>query len=53
MALVNPSMLPASVDVGGGYRFIAGRQDPDVNSGRRAGRVTLPGRGGLVLVRDS
>jgi hypothetical protein len=53
MALVNPSMLPASVDVGGGYRFIAGRQDPDVNSGRRAGRVTLPGRGGLVLVRES
>lgn len=52
MALVNPSALPATVDTGGGYRFLSGRQDPEVNSGRRAGRVTLPARDGLVLLRD-
>ncbi len=51
MALVNPSLLPATVDVGPGWRHLRGRQDPEVNSGRPAVRVTLPSRDGVILLR--
>jgi hypothetical protein len=53
MALVNPSAQPRLVDVGDGYRFLQGRQAPQVNTGLPAGRVQLPPNDGLVLLRSA
>ncbi|MEW6706232.1 MAG: putative glycoside hydrolase [Pseudomonadota bacterium] len=51
MALVNPSLLPASVDLGAGWRHLRGRQDPERNDGRPAQRLTLAPRDGVILRR--
>jgi hypothetical protein len=53
MALVNPSAQPRSVEVGGSYRTLRGRQAPDVNTGRPVSRVQLPPNDGQILVRGA
>jgi hypothetical protein len=53
MALVNPKGNGRRVVmVEPGYRRISGTQAPDVNNGRRASKVTLPDRDGILLVKD-
>jgi hypothetical protein len=51
MALVNPSMSSASVDVGAGWQRLDGRQDRDVNNGRPVSRLSLAAGDGIVLRR--
>jgi hypothetical protein len=53
LVLVNPSKTAtASIDVGPGYRRIAGKQDPAVNHGQPEYTVTLGPRQGLLMVRQ-
>lgn len=52
IVLVNPTATTASLDVGEGYRRIAGAIDPDVNNGLPERVVRLGARQGLVLVRQ-
>lgn len=52
MVLVNPGRRPARVRLDGGYRRFRGAQDPLVNNGRSVAEFELPGRDGLLLVRD-
>jgi hypothetical protein len=49
MALLNPSTLTVQVDVPSGYRRFQGRQEPDLNNGRPATRITLGPKDGLLL----
>ena len=51
MILVNPTGQTRTVDLPSGYRRIVGRQDAVTNNGQVAGRVVLPPKDGLVLVR--
>lgn len=52
VVLVNPGLLPREVELEPGLCRFSGRQAPEVNDGRPAGRMVLPGRDGIVLVRD-
>lgn len=52
LVLVNPANAPARVVLETGYRRIAGRQDPSTNSGRPVTDFYLPGRDGIVLVKE-
>jgi hypothetical protein len=53
MAIVNPKGNgPRTVTVEPGYRRIAGSQAPEVNNGKKAGRVRLADRDGILLVKD-
>ena len=51
--LVNPRSTPARTTVPPGYRFLDGRQDPRTNSGEPASLVTLAGKDGRILRRDT
>lgn len=52
MAIVNPKGNgPRTVTIEPGYRRIAGRQDPAVNTGQAATTVTLQDRDGILLVK--
>lgn len=52
VVLVNPSIRSKSIQIESGFRRFSGRQAPDINSGGIVdGRVTIPARDGLVLVR--
>jgi hypothetical protein len=53
LVLVNPSKTAAaSIDVGPGYKRIAGKQDPAVNHGQAESTVTLGPREGLLMIRQ-
>jgi hypothetical protein len=53
IVLVNPSKTAtASIDVGPGYKRLAGAQDPSVNNGRAESTVTLGPRQGLLMIRQ-
>jgi hypothetical protein len=53
IVLVNPSKtVTASIDVGPGYKRLAGTQDPTVNNGRAESSVTLGPRQGLLMIRQ-
>ena len=52
MVLVNPTVHPASVNIGAGYKRFAGRQDPAINSGLPAERITIPPEDGIVLIKQ-
>ncbi len=52
VALVNPSTTRTlSIDIGDGYKHIAGKQDPTINNGQPQRVVSLPPRSGLLMVR--
>jgi hypothetical protein len=51
LVLVNPQQATASIDIGSGYRRIAGTQDPGVNNGQAQQTVTLGPRQGLIMVK--
>jgi hypothetical protein len=51
VALVNPGTSTLSIDLGDGYRHIAGSQDPVVNNGQPERVVTLPPKSGLVMIK--
>jgi len=51
MALVNPSVLPKTVDVGEGYQALKGSQAPEINTGRPVRRVLVPPNDGVILAR--
>jgi len=51
--LVNGTDSPQTVDIGPGYRRIAGTQDPTVNNGAVATSVTLAPRDAIVLTKTS
>lgn len=50
--LVNPALLPATVEIESGYRHLKGSQDPMVNNGKAVQTVRLAGRDGIVLLKD-
>jgi hypothetical protein len=53
LVLVNPNATTTlSIDVGDGYKRIAGVQDPTVNNGQAQRLVSLPPRSGLLMVRQ-
>ena len=52
LVLVNPGNSTLSMDVGAGYRYLQGTNDPVVNNGMAARLVSLPARSGLVLIKD-
>jgi hypothetical protein len=53
IVLVNPSKTAtASIDVGPGYKRLAGAQDPSVNNGKAESTVTLGPRQGLLMVKQ-
>ncbi|HET9644493.1 MAG TPA: putative glycoside hydrolase [Burkholderiaceae bacterium] len=53
LVLVNPNASATlSIDVGDGYKRIAGVQDPAVNNGQPARFVSLPPRSGLMMIRQ-
>jgi hypothetical protein len=52
LVLVNPGKSAATVDVGSGYRTIAGTQSPGVNTGQAVSSVTLPAGSGLILLKQ-
>lgn len=52
MALVNPTGSSVTVNVGSGYKRIAGSQDRGVNNGQAiSGSITIPAKDGIVLVK--
>jgi hypothetical protein len=51
LVLVNPQIGSASIDIGAGYRRLAGTQDPVVNNGQAQQQVTLGARQGLVMLK--
>lgn len=51
MAIVNPTDLPARIEIEAGYQRFTGRQDPAVNNGNIATRLVLPSRDGIILLR--
>ncbi|MEK8088518.1 putative glycoside hydrolase [Thermithiobacillus plumbiphilus] len=52
MALVNPTGSSVTVNVGSGYKRIAGNQDRGVNNGQAvSGNITIPAKDGIVLVK--
>ena len=53
VVLVNPSKTAtASINVGPGYKRLAGKQDPSVNHGNAESTVTLGPRQGLLMIRQ-
>jgi hypothetical protein len=52
MVVVNPDRNPARVRIEPGFRRFRGTQDPRVNDGQPVGELVLPGRDGLLLVRE-
>ncbi|HET9644494.1 MAG TPA: putative glycoside hydrolase [Burkholderiaceae bacterium] len=53
LVLVNPSTTATlSIDVGDGYKRIAGTQDPSVNNGQAQRVVSLPPRSGLLMLKQ-
>ena len=52
LVLVNPTASALSIDVGAGYKHIAGTQDPAVNTGQAARIVSLPAKSGLILLKQ-
>jgi hypothetical protein len=53
LVLVNPSKTAsATIDVGAGYKRLAGTQDPAVNNGQAESVVTLGPREGLLMIRE-
>ena len=53
VALVNSTGLEQTVDLGGDYEHIIGKQDPAVNDGSIVDKVDLPARDGLVLMKTA
>jgi len=53
LVLVNPGLFPKSVVIEGGYRRIKGEQALRINDGSRVTSITLSGKDGIVLLRDS
>ena len=51
LVLVNPQNASATIDVGSGYKRLAGTQDPAVNSGQQQQVVTLGARQGLLMLK--
>jgi hypothetical protein len=51
LVLVNPTASAVSVNIGAGYKHIAGTQDPVVNNGMPESTVSLPPKSGLVMVK--
>ncbi|QYN34467.1 putative glycoside hydrolase family 15 protein [Pseudonocardia sp. DSM 110487] len=51
IVLNNAGPVAQTVDLGGTFRRLTGRQDPATNDGSLATSVTLPPRDGLVLLR--
>lgn len=51
LVLVNPGAAAATIDVGPGYSRLKGSQDPIVNDGSAAIRVTVPPKDGLILLK--
>lgn len=51
LVLVNPQSSGATIDVGSGYKRLAGAQDPAVNNGQPQQFVTLGARQGLVMLK--
>jgi hypothetical protein len=51
LVLVNPQKVSATIDVGSGYRRLAGTQDPAVNNGQTQQSVTLGARQGLLMLK--
>lgn len=51
IALVNATNSPQTVDLGGEFQKIQGRQDRSVNDGSLVTQVTLPPRDGIILLR--
>jgi hypothetical protein len=52
VVLVNPATSTLSIDLGTGYKHIAGTNDPAVNNGQPERVVTLPPKSGLVRVKQ-
>jgi hypothetical protein len=52
LVLVNPTTASASINVGSGYKRIAGTLDPGVNNGMAESVVTLLPKQGLVMVKQ-
>lgn len=51
VVFVNPTDHPETIEVGRGYRRIAGKQAPNINNGEQAGpTMVLPARDGIVLL---
>jgi len=54
VALVNPrGNGSTTITIEAGFTRISGSQDRAVNSGKTAGKITLPDGDGIVLIRDS
>ncbi|HEU5077627.1 MAG TPA: putative glycoside hydrolase [Opitutaceae bacterium] len=52
IALVNPTDAPVTVTVESGFHKLQGKQDPQVNDGQPASRITLAAKDGIILLRD-
>jgi hypothetical protein len=53
IVLVNPSTTTTlSMNIGSGYKHIKGTMDPNVNNGLAATTVSLPPRGGLIMIKQ-
>lgn len=50
MVLLNPSSRQAEVEVAPGYRHLRGAQEPGLNTGAPAKRITLGAKDGVILV---
>ena len=53
IALVNPTNVAVTIDLGGTFQKIRGTQAPAVNDGSLVNAVTLQPRDGIVLLRTS
>lgn len=51
MALCNPGRQCVTLDIENGYKMIKGVQAPRINNGKDAGRLTLEGFDGLILLK--
>ncbi len=51
IVLANASPLPKTIELGGTFRKIRGRQDTAINNGTNVNKVTLNGYDGVLLVR--
>jgi hypothetical protein len=50
IVLNNATPDPQTIDLGGTYRKLPGKQDPKVNDGSDVTSVTVPGFDGLILI---
>jgi hypothetical protein len=51
VVLVNPTAVPRTVRLEPGLRRLAGKQDPAINNGSEAARLTVESKDGIVLRR--